>query len=46
MSVLHLEPRVAPPRRDEALQRVADIDRGRVPMRDCAGMHAPGDGHR
>jgi hypothetical protein len=44
MSVPHLEPRVAPPRRDEAVQRIADIDR--VPMRGCAGGHVRGDGHR
>jgi hypothetical protein len=46
MRMPHLEPGVAPPRRYEAVQRVADIDRRRIPMRGCAGGHAPGDGHR
>jgi hypothetical protein len=46
MSVLHLEPRVALPRRDEAVQRIADIDRGRIPTRGYAGGQPPGDGHR
>jgi hypothetical protein len=46
MSVPHLEPRVAPPRRDEAVQWIAEIDRGRVPICNCAGMRAPRGGHR